>query len=170
VDYCDAGYQWDPILSGYFYHFDPSSFTLTPLNYSGSSAPFPYPTSFFYYKGAWGDLQYEDSDPRQKTVPYFHFKRFTTGPTGPRAKPLVRKGLYPDQRHRKTWVEWLVAVYMSWYPCCLKGWRVWISVAVVIGALVFVTLGIMYAIRKYKKRGYEMVDTEIPMDDMTRHD
>ncbi|KIK51158.1 hypothetical protein GYMLUDRAFT_125946, partial [Collybiopsis luxurians FD-317 M1] len=95
IDYCDAGYKWDPILSAYFYQLEPTSnFTLTPLTTTIESAS-TYPTSFLYYTGRWGDDQYPDSDPRQKTVPYFNLKRFNAGPTGPRTKDLLRKGLFP---------------------------------------------------------------------------
>ncbi|KAF2845704.1 hypothetical protein T440DRAFT_260367 [Plenodomus tracheiphilus IPT5] len=171
VDYCDAGYRWDPILSGYFYHFDPSSITLTPLDYPASSAAYPYPTSFLYYKGTWGDSQYPDSDPRQKTVSYFHLLRFTSGPKGPLSKSLVRKGLYPDQRHKKTWMEEAVGLYMSWYPCCLKSWRGWVLAGFVVSVpvLVLVALRIKYTLVRYNyKKGYKRVEIEVPLDDMAR--
>ncbi|KAL0767044.1 hypothetical protein CaCOL14_010615 [Colletotrichum acutatum] len=102
VDYCDEGRRWDPILSAYFYHFDKESFTVTRLDPPAKSSPIPPPstnlTSFFYYSGRWGDIAYPASDPRQEIVPKFGLKRIESGPTGPRHKHLVRKGLKPDQR------------------------------------------------------------------------
>ncbi|KAF5384561.1 hypothetical protein D9757_006429 [Collybiopsis confluens] len=169
VDYCDAGSRWDPMLSAYFYSLEPINFTLTPLS-NPESTRIDQPTSFFYYTGKWGDERYPDDDPRQRTVPYFHLRQFESGPTGPRSKQLVRKGLHPDFRHRKSWMEWGVSVFMIWYPCCLRGWRVWISGAVVLGGVVAAGLGlrygIRYAVRCYMRQGYRKLDTDIPLQDV----
>jgi len=145
---------------------------LTPLTYDQSSVPTPYPTSWFNFTGKWGDLQYGDDDPRQRTVPYFGLKRFETGPTGPYAKGLVRTGLYPDHRNKKSWVEWGVNGFMFLYPYFFKGWRVWVSLIVFILGLTSITFAIRYTIKRYRKRarGYKMVDTEIPLTDLERYD
>jgi hypothetical protein len=172
VDYCDAGQRWDPVLSAYFYHIDPASFGLTRLFLPSeqSIANASNSTSFFYFEGKWGDQQYPDEDPRQVTVPYFKLKRFLTGPTGPRAKQLIRKGLYPDHRHKQTWVEWGVGLYMAFYPCCLKGWRAWVSGVFVLGSLVVIGMGVLYGIKRYRRRGYRRLETEIPMHELEGRD
>lgn len=175
VDYCDAGQKWDPILSAYFYRFDPATFTVTSLvpPNSSSSPPPPSsnPTSFFYFTGRWGDVQYPDSDPRQETVPYFGLKRFQSGPTGPRHKHLVRKGLLPDRRRRQGWMEWGVGIYMSLYPCCFRGWRSWVSLSFAIVTLVGIVLGIKSVFRRCRKRGYrKLQEDDIPLDDRRREE
>ncbi|RFU79324.1 vacuolar sorting-associated 62 [Trichoderma arundinaceum] len=114
IDYCDAGKLWDPVLSAYFYHLDPESFALTRLFSSESNiSTTSNLTSFFYFTGIWGDAQYPDDDSRQKTVPHFGLKRFVSGPQGPIVKDLVRKGLYPNQREKKPWMQWAVGIFMS---------------------------------------------------------
>ncbi|CAM1505985.1 Fc.00g116220.m01.CDS01, partial [Cosmosporella sp. VM-42] len=120
IDYCDEGQKWDPILSAYFYHFNPDTFTLTslfPPHQSSAPSPSPNLTSFFYFTGRWGDLQYPDSDPRQETVPYFGIKRFLDGPTGPRHKHLVRKGLIPDGRGGEGWMSPSLVEYAMALGC-----------------------------------------------------
>lgn len=168
IDYCDAGPRWDPILSAYFYHLDPISFTLTQLAPPGSSPPATSNiTSFFYYTGLWGDAQYPDNDSRQKTVPHFGIKRFVSGPTGPATKQLVRKGIAPDEGKHRSWTEWAVGVVMSLYPCCIRGWRKWVWGFVLLGVLLSVPFGIWYALRRYKtRRGYKRVETDVQLDDL----
>lgn len=167
MDYSDTGQLWDPILSAYFYHLEPISFTLTRLFPPGPIFPATSNfTSFFYFTGIWGDAQYPDNDPRQKTVPYFGLKRFVSGPQGPVVKHLVRKGLFPDQRERKSWVQWGVGVFMSWYPCCLRGWRIWVSGTVVIGLVVLMVFGVRHGVKRYRMKGYKRVETEIPLNDL----
>jgi hypothetical protein len=61
TDHTDAGPLWDPLLSAYFYSFDPSSSKFTPYDSS-------YPTAWLNYLGGWGDQQYPDSDKRQQDV------------------------------------------------------------------------------------------------------
>ncbi|KZL71647.1 vacuolar protein sorting-associated protein 62 [Colletotrichum tofieldiae] len=170
IDYCDEGKRWDPILSAYFYHFDAKSFTLTRLDPPNQSYPAPPQssnlTSFFYYSGRWGDMSYPDSDPRQETVPRFKLRRFQSGPTGPRHKHLVRKGLKPDQMRKMGWMEWSVGIYMSLYPCCLRGWRVWVSVGLSIAVLSGVIIGAVIGLKKYRTRKYKRLEAEdIPLDD-----
>lgn len=124
-------------------------------------------TSFFYYTGIWGDAQYADDDPRQKTVPHFGLKRFVSGPQGPIVKNLVRKGLRPDQREKKPWMQWAVGIFMSWYPCCLRGWRLWVSVTVVIGTVILLAFGVRHGVKVYRtKKGYKRLETDIPLHDI----
>ncbi|KAL6691239.1 hypothetical protein J3F84DRAFT_167744 [Trichoderma pleuroticola] len=169
VDFCDAGRLWDPVLSAYFYHLDPASFKLTRLFVSGdNSSTTSNFTSFFYFTGIWGDEQYPDNDIRQKTVPHFGLKRFVSGPQGPIVKNLVRKGLFPDQREKKPWMQWAVGIFMFWYPCCIRGWRLWVSLAVVVGLVILTAFGVRYGIKKYRRtKGYRKLETDIPLNDLS---
>jgi hypothetical protein len=159
------------VLSAYFYLLDSETFKLTRLYLDSDENNTSNYTSLFYFTGHWGDQQYPDSDPRQEIIPYFKLPRFTTGPTGPRAKQLVRNGLYPDHRHVDSWTEWSVGVYMFWYPCCLKGWRRWVSGAFLLGLLIVVVTSIVFGVKRFKRRGYKKlnnVDSEIPLLTMAR--
>lgn len=167
LDYCDAGQLWDPVLSAYFYHMDPDSSTLTRLFLPGSTASSDSNlTSFFYFSGIWGDTEYSSGDARQKIVPVFGLKRFVSGPQGPLWKQLVREGLFPDHPAPQEWVQWAVGILMSWYPCCLRGWRVLVSLTVVIVAIILTVLAVKKGFRRFKRKGYRRVDTEIPLDDL----
>ena len=173
MDYCDAGRLWDPVASAYFYSLEPSSFELTPLSSQDPvslSTPGSNLTSFFYFTGIWGDAQYPDAHPLQKTVPYFSLKRFVSGPQGPIVKGLVRKGLFPDDRRTKPWVQWGIELFLAWYPCCIRGWRKWISGLIFAGSLVAlglgVGLGIKHMVKKRTTISYKRLDTEIPLDDL----
>ncbi|KAI0177536.1 hypothetical protein BJ166DRAFT_25813 [Pestalotiopsis sp. NC0098] len=178
VDYCDAGLLWDPVSSAYFYYFDRETSKLTRIFQPGASDGSNL-TSFLYFSGRWGDIQYPDEDPRQRTVPYFGLKRYVTGPTGPLTKQLVRKGLSPDHRDKEPWIQRAVAMFMLLYPYFFKGWRAWVTGLVFIGVLIAVIFGIRQAVRRYlsKRQGYKKVDTgeDVPLetlefrDDITRH-
>ncbi|OHE92133.1 vacuolar protein sorting-associated protein 62 [Colletotrichum orchidophilum] len=175
VDYCNEGRRWDPILSAYFYRFDKESSTVNRLDPPAESSPTPPPssnlTSFFYYSGRWGDTEYPMSDPRQEIVPKFGLKRIVSGPTGPRHKHLVRKGLKPDQRRKMGWMEWGVGIYMSLYPCCLRGWRRWVFMGLIIAVLSGAVIGIVIAVKKYRNRKYTRLQAEdIPLDDWALED
>ncbi|KAJ0118655.1 vacuolar protein sorting-associated protein 62 [Diaporthe amygdali] len=172
-DHCDRGLRWDPVSSAYFYSFRPLTSELTRIFPPGSPQE-PNFTSAIYFSGLWGDAQYPDSDPRQETVPRFGLKRYVSGPSGPITKQLVRKGLSPDHREPKTWVQWGVSLFMSLYPCCLRGWRVWASGMILICVLVLIVFGIIYAVRRYgaRKEGYQKVDTgaDIPLNNLDYRD
>lgn len=169
-DWCDAGILWDPVLSAYFYHMDPTTFRLTRLSPPGStSRPATNYTSFFYFTGIWGDAEYPENHPNQRKVPYFGLKRYVSGPQGPIWKGLVRKGLFPDDPEPKKLIQYVVGAFMTFYPCCLKGWRVWIFLAVLIGVIVFMVLGIKQGVTRYRTRrmGYKRIDTEIPLSNIS---
>jgi amino acid transporter len=153
IDYCDEGKRWDPVLSAYFYKLDTDTFTLIPLTPPKQQSPRSSSnhTSWFEYKGHWGDFQFPQSDPRQETIPRFGVHRFETGPNGPRFKHLLRKGLVRDQARRLSWTEWAAGIYMYWYPCCIRGWRKWISVGVIITAFAAVVVGIILGVRRLRK-------------------
>lgn len=177
MDYCDAGQRWDPVSSAFFYRLDPSDSRLTRIFTEGQTPPPDYSlnsTSFLYFSGLWGDFQYPDDHPRQKTVPYFGLKRFVSGPTGPMSKQLIRKGLFPDHRETKSWIQWGVGIFMSLYPCCFRGWRVWVTSIVFVAILISMLLGIRYMVKKYllNKKGYNKVDdgADIPLNALEYRD
>lgn len=168
LDYCDAGQKWDPLTSAYFYRFHPSTSGFTRIFNTDSPEEGSNATSFLYFTGLWGDFQYPNDHPRQKTVPYFGLKRFVSGPTGPMAKQLVRKGLFPDHRARKSWLQWAVGVFMWLYPCCFRGWRAWVTGIVLVGMLVSLVFGVRLIFKKYmlRRMGYSKVggEEDIPLN------
>ncbi|KAI1840848.1 hypothetical protein JX266_012930 [Neoarthrinium moseri] len=168
-DYCNAGQLWDPLSSAYFYRFDRVTSQLTRM-FPSESLDGSNLTSFLYFSGLWGDLQYPDDDPRQRTVPYFGLKRYVSGPTGPITKKLVRARLFPDHREKKSWLQWGIGIFMSLYPCCLRGWRAWLSGTILIMALIASALGIRYTVKRYRSRteGYKKIDDgeDIPLNNM----
>ncbi|KAK0390651.1 hypothetical protein NLU13_0155 [Sarocladium strictum] len=184
IDYCDAGRRWDPILSAYFYHYSPSTHRFTTLSSPLSPAyPSPPPynyTSWLYFSGRWGDTQYPDSDPRQETIPRFHLSRFVTGPSGPLFKQLVRKGLLPDRRHKESWKEWAVGIFMMFYPCCIKGWRKWVSLGALIAVFAGIVIGVVVLVRKLRRKllqgkqgggDYRRIEaSEVLLDDWSRNE
>ena len=168
IDYCDAGLLWNPIPSAWAYQYDSANATMRPLPLPGvdeSQTPSGV-DSFIHYRGVWGDERYPDSHPDQETVPYFGIKRFISGPTGPIMKALVRKGLEPEPR-RLSWLEWAVQKFMALYPYCFRGWRKWITCAVVVLMLLVVGLTTRCLIvrRRRRRAVYTKVDTDIPMDE-----
>ncbi|KAF4978212.1 hypothetical protein FZEAL_5373 [Fusarium zealandicum] len=176
LDYCEAGQKWDPVLSAYYYRFDAATFTITPLippKQPSTSSPSSNLTSWFYFKGQWGDRTYPDSDPRQETLPRFKLKRFETGPNGPRFKHLVRKGLVRDEQRKKSWQERFVTIYMYLYPCCIRGWRIWMSLGALAVLLAGAVIGIIMGIRRFKTRGaaYTKIhDEDIALEDWRREE
>ncbi|KAI9050500.1 hypothetical protein LZ554_005662 [Drepanopeziza brunnea f. sp. 'monogermtubi'] len=86
-DYTSKGMLWDPTLSAYFYNFNGTSSTFESIEGS--------PLGAMYYRGRWGDQQYPDEDLRQP-APFFGFRKFVSGPTGPWDKQLNRTKICPD--------------------------------------------------------------------------
>ncbi|KAJ4416806.1 hypothetical protein N0V82_006535 [Gnomoniopsis sp. IMI 355080] len=161
--------RWDPVSSAYFYRLDPVTSEIHRIYPPGSPQESNF-TSAIYFSGLWGDFQYPDDDFRQETVPHFGLKRYVSGPSGPITKQLVRKGLFPDHPQEKSWLQWGIRIFMSLYPCCLRGWRVWVSGILLVGALVSMVLGIRYAVRRYRspKGAYQKVEAgeDVPLDIM----
>ncbi|KAE9973182.1 hypothetical protein EG328_004524 [Venturia inaequalis] len=153
LDYCDAGLLWDPIQSAYFYRLDVDAFTVKRLFHKAEHQADSNLTSWFYYEGRWGDMQYPDSDPRQRKVPHFGLPRFVSGPTGPRTKQLIRKGLYPDHRNKKTWLQIGIEIVM------LKGWKRW-AAAIISVVLLGSLLAAMILGQRFGRRGYQKVESE----------
>ncbi|KAH7251283.1 amino acid permease-domain-containing protein [Fusarium tricinctum] len=175
-DYCDEGKIWDPVQSAYFYRFDPTTFSITPIIspfQPSTTEPAQNLTSWFDYLGHWGDIKYPDSDPRQETVPHFGLKRFNSGPNGPRYKHLVRKGLVRDHARKMVLKEWVVGVFMAWYPCCIKGWRLWRSLGIMAVVMSGFVLAIIFGVRRYKTWRQRTVysrlkEEDIPMEELRR--
>lgn len=90
------------------------------------------------------------------------------------SKQLVRKGLFPDHREPKTWLQWGIGLFMSLYPCCLRGWRVWASGIFFVFVFISMIFSIIYAVRRYRSRktGYKKVETDadVPLDNMVYRD
>jgi Vacuolar protein sorting-associated protein 62 len=87
LDYTSQGLLWDPTLSAYFYNYDPEFASFESINDS--------PVAAMTFKGRWGDEQYPDEDPRQPP-PFFGFRKFVGGPTGPWDKQLNRTKVCPE--------------------------------------------------------------------------
>ncbi|KAF4993078.1 hypothetical protein FGRMN_6693 [Fusarium graminum] len=178
IDYCDEGKIWDPIQSAYFYRYNPETVTVTPIIspfQPSTTEPAQNLTSWFDFVGHWGDIQYPDSDSRQETVPHFGLKRFNSGPNGPRFKHLVRKGLVRDNARMVSTKEWVVGVFMAWYPCCIRGWRLWRSLGIMAVIISAIVLGIIMSVRKYKAWRQRTVysrlkEDDIPMEELRRDD
>ncbi|KAL2065639.1 hypothetical protein VTL71DRAFT_3309 [Oculimacula yallundae] len=86
-DYTSKGLLWDPTLSAYFYNYSGIDNAFESINGS--------PVGAMYYRGRWGDQQYPDDDPKQPP-PFFGFRKFVSGPTGPWDKHLNRTKICPD--------------------------------------------------------------------------
>ncbi|KAI4155560.1 MAG: hypothetical protein LQ340_000926 [Diploschistes diacapsis] len=84
-DTTTRGPLWDPtILSLKSYTYDVTTDILRASNLSPQAS-----TSWFYFRGRWGDKLYDLSDKRQyRFAGEYHY---STGPTGPRFKNLGRR-------------------------------------------------------------------------------
>ena len=177
-DYCDEGKIWDPVQSAYFYRFNPDTVTITPIISPlkpSETEPAQNLTSWFDFTGHWGDKRYPDSDPRQETVPHFGLKRFNTGPNGPRFKHLVRKGLVRDHARKMGWEEWGVGIFMAWYPCCIRGWRLWRSAGILVVMVSVLVLAVIFGVRKLnswkRRRAYtKLGEEDVAMNDLRRQE
>jgi len=86
-DYTSQGTKWDPTLTAYYYTYNATSSFFGSVNGS--------PLGAMAYRGQWGDKQYPDDDPRQPS-PFFGFRKFVSGPTGPWDKQLNRTNICPS--------------------------------------------------------------------------
>ena len=92
IDLTDKGRIWDPIKPAYFYKYDPATDILT------AAEPGTDPTDWFHFNGAWGDKKYADTDPRQKTVPYFGLEISRMDPRVPSSSTSSAKGSFQMSR------------------------------------------------------------------------
>ncbi|KAJ4267760.1 Vacuolar protein sorting-associated protein 62 [Fusarium torreyae] len=94
-DVTDKGPLWDPSLNNYAYHYDytkehnhdPEDLHEPQSLVPAASNPHA-PTSWFHFRGRWGDEVYSLADPRQWR--FFGQYHYVTGPDGPRFKTLDR--------------------------------------------------------------------------------
>ncbi|KAM0555006.1 hypothetical protein ACHAPJ_006354 [Fusarium lateritium] len=94
-DVTDKGPLWDPSLNNYAYHYDytkehkhdPEDLHEPQSLVPAASNPHA-PTSWFHFRGRWGDEVYSLADPRQWR--FFGQYHYVTGPDGPRFKTLNR--------------------------------------------------------------------------------
>ncbi|KAL6252693.1 hypothetical protein RBB50_000412 [Rhinocladiella similis] len=149
IDVADKGRIWDPVSPAWFYSYDHTTDVFVALE------PESAPTDWLYFNGGWGDKQYPDNDPRQSTVPYFGLKKYNSGPTGPKFKHLLRKGVEPDEKPKGSFLKSAVEFYMSMYGCCLQGINPWVVVitlvlilAVIIGLFVLTIKRLMPIVKK----------------------
>ncbi|KAF2202175.1 hypothetical protein GQ43DRAFT_6208 [Delitschia confertaspora ATCC 74209] len=97
-DHTDAGFLFDPLLSAYFYSYNPTGPVFTPYP-SSNPADSPAPAvNWLYFKGRWGDQEYPESDKRQFKL--FGQARYASGPTGPGEKQLNRTEVCPSNGNR----------------------------------------------------------------------
>lgn len=95
-DETDKGPLWDPSLNNYAYHYDytreygeDTDDLLQPQSLLPAASN-PYaPTSWFHFRGRWGDEVYSLADPRQWR--FFGQYHYVTGPDGPKFKTLDRE-------------------------------------------------------------------------------
>ena len=87
LDYTSRGMLWDPTLNTYFYNYNATTMSFSAAD--GNS-----PVGAMNYRGRWGDKQYPDDDPRQPP-PFFGFRKYVGGPTGPYDKQLNRTLICP---------------------------------------------------------------------------
>ena len=81
-------------------------------------------------------------------MPYFGLKKYENGPTGPKFKHLVRKGLFPDEPEKPNLMKTLVRWYMSMYGSYLKGWNPWVVIVFVVLVLVVTICLMVFVVRR----------------------
>lgn len=98
MDITDRGPLWDPSLNNYAYHYDytlEDDVDMNEINETNSLVPAAKnpnaPTSWFHFRGRWGDQVYSLADPRQWRL--FGQYHYVTGPYGPKFKKLNRPKL-----------------------------------------------------------------------------
>ncbi|KAF2109218.1 hypothetical protein BDV96DRAFT_503230 [Lophiotrema nucula] len=89
-DHTSKSVLWDPLLSAYYYSFNPSANSFTPIAPSSPDTP----VNWLAFGGKWGDQEYPESDKRQ--VKLFGQAKYASGPTGPADKQLNRANVCPD--------------------------------------------------------------------------
>lgn len=105
-DITDKGPLWDPSLNHYAYWYDyeidrdeAANATLTERTSLMPAASNPHlPTSWFHFKGYWGDDIYPLSDRRQWRL--FGEYHYITGPLGPKDKWLERRKVCQTEKCR----------------------------------------------------------------------
>ncbi|KAK5992367.1 Putative vacuolar protein sorting-associated protein TDA6 [Cladobotryum mycophilum] len=125
-DVTDKGPLWDPALNNYAYHYDytreherdtleqevltekgllQDTNSLVPASKNPDA-----PTSWFHYRGRWGDEVYTLADPRQWRL--FGQYHYVTGPSGPKFKHLERAKMCQTRRCR---ILYEIDPHGTWY-------------------------------------------------------
>lgn len=105
-DVTDKGPLWDPALNNYAYHYDytmeygeeAEDALLEPQSLVPAASNPHAPTSWFHYRGNWGDEVYSLADPRQWR--FFGQYHYVTGPDGPKNKRLQRSKICQTEKCR----------------------------------------------------------------------
>lgn len=102
-DVTDRGPLWDPALNNYAYHYDylldreqaskvrNDTLDEEPASLTPAAKNPDAPTSWFHFRGRWGDEVYSLADPRQWR--FFGQYHYVTGPDGPWFKQLSRRNM-----------------------------------------------------------------------------
>ncbi|KAJ6440312.1 vacuolar protein sorting-associated protein [Purpureocillium lavendulum] len=124
-DVTDKGPLWDPALNNYAYHYDytkenrwdtrdPWDDKVSRVGKAESLVPAASnpdaPTSWFHYRGRWGDEVYTLADIRQWRL--FGQYHYVTGPSGPKFKHLDRSKLCQSRRCR---ILYKIDPKRTWY-------------------------------------------------------
>ncbi|KAK7431716.1 Vacuolar protein sorting-associated protein 62 [Neonectria magnoliae] len=116
-DETDKGPLWDPALNNYAYHYDYTkeySEDTDELQEPQSLIPAasnPHaPTSWFHFRGRWGDEVYSLADPRQWR--FFGQYHYVTGPDGPKFKTLDREKMCQTEKCR---ISYKLDPKSTWY-------------------------------------------------------
>lgn len=104
-DVTDKGPLWDPALNNYAYHYDYTKeygwgheSLREPQSLVPAASNPQAPTSWFHFRGRWGDEVYSLADPRQWR--FFGQYHYVTGPDGPKFKRLQRSKICQSKRCR----------------------------------------------------------------------
>ncbi|CAK7268815.1 Vacuolar protein sorting-associated protein 62 [Sporothrix epigloea] len=112
-DETDKGPLWDPAKNNLAYHYDyaldreqdgasdsdaPGGSQTPPTSLTPASSNPDAPTSWFHFRGLWGDDLYELGDDRQWRL--FGQYHYTEGPAGPKFKNLGRQKVCQTERCR----------------------------------------------------------------------
>lgn len=77
----------------------------------------------------------------------------------------------------ESWKEWAVGVFMTFYPCCIKGWRKWVSLGALVAVFAGMVIGTVVLVRKIRRRlgkgadggDYRRIEAaEVLLDDWVR--
>lgn len=116
-DLTDKGPLWDPALNNYAYHYDytkeygeDTDELREPKSLVPAASNPHAPTSWFHFRGHWGDEVYSLADPRQWR--FFGQYHYVTGPDGPKFKTLDREKMCQT---RKCKISYNLDPHGTWY-------------------------------------------------------
>ncbi|KAH7149292.1 hypothetical protein B0J13DRAFT_583965 [Dactylonectria estremocensis] len=116
-DLTDKGPLWDPTLNNYAYHYDytkeygeDTDELREPQGLVPAASNPHAPTSWFHFRGRWGDEVYSLADRRQWR--FFGQYHYVTGPDGPKFKTLDREKMCQT---RKCKILYSLDPFATWY-------------------------------------------------------